>query len=126
MKKELEDEIIKIAPYMFIYEGSDDLKKSLISFGLDIGDGWFELVKELVINIAKLDVDHKVKVFQVKEKFGTLRFYIDGGNDKINELISIAEHKSERICEVCGDDGYIDNSKYWVVALCDKCKEDRK
>jgi hypothetical protein len=45
------------------------------------------------------------KVVQVKEKFGTLRFYIDNGNDVSNAVTHYAELMSEHICEVCGNAG---------------------
>ena len=42
---------------------------------------------------------------QTKEKFGTLRFYIRGGDDYIRDLIEHADAESGRTCEVCGKPG---------------------
>ena len=47
------------------------------------------------------------KVAQVKEKFGGLCFYIEGGNEAIFALIETAELESFHICEVCGQPGYL-------------------
>lgn len=58
---------------------------------------------------------------QVKEKFGSLRFYIHGGNDEQYALISFAERMSERTCEVCGKPGKI-NKIGWLSC---RCKEHR-
>ena len=48
---------------------------------------------------------HQVVAVQVKEKFGTLRFYYDGGDDYISGLSAMAESMSGRTCEVCGNMG---------------------
>ncbi len=55
---------------------------------------------------------------QVKEKFGTLRFYVDRGNDRIYNLINFAEAMSSRTCEECGAVG---KERYggWIRTLCD-------
>jgi hypothetical protein len=39
---------------------------------------------------------------QIKEKFGTLRFYYDGGDEFIRGLDSMAASMSSVTCEVCG------------------------
>lgn len=55
---------------------------------------------------------------QIKEKFGTLRFYYDGGDDYIRGLESMADSMSARICEDCGNPGKIRKGG-WVRTLCD-------
>jgi hypothetical protein len=45
------------------------------------------------------------KVAQIKEKFGTLRFYIDNGNEVSNAIVHYAELMSEVTCERCGNVG---------------------
>jgi len=60
---------------------------------------------------------------QVKEKFGTLRFYMDYGTDEMYELIHEYEEKSGNICERCGEPGECKNETGWVSTLCDKCRE---
>ena len=81
------------------------------------GEGWRPLIEKLVDDIIK--IDKKVVVSQVKEKFGTLRFYIYGGNDEVHDLIYKAEIKSETTCEQCGKRGKL-RGKGWLVTLCDK------
>lgn len=56
---------------------------------------------------------------QVKEKFGTLRFYIDGGSDRIEDLIVIAERATAQTCEQCGDNGHL-FTKGWCYVTCKK------
>lgn len=54
---------------------------------------------------------------QVKEKYGTLRFYINGGTDKQYALIDFAEMMSGTTCEVCGKPGK-QSKGGWVVTRC--------
>lgn len=62
-------------------------------------------------------VDH-VSVLQVKEKFGTLRFYYAGGDDTVAGMVSMAETMSACTCEVCGNPGKIRRTG-WYQTLCD-------
>ena len=59
------------------------------------------------------------KVYQVKEKFGGLRFYINSGTDEINKRIRKAEDDSYETCETCGEPGELRKDGWWTVA-CDK------
>jgi len=57
-------------------------------------------------------------VGQVKEKFGTLRYYCPG-NDRIYRLIGMAETLSEVTCEDCGKRGKLRNKGGWLSTMCD-------
>lgn len=59
----------------------------------------------------------QVVAVQIKEKFGGLRFYYDGGDDFIHAIVQMAELMSERTCEVCGDKGKL-YQKGWHRTLC--------
>lgn len=63
-------------------------------------------------------------ILQVKEKFGTLRFYHAGGNDFFDGMVSMAEATSSRICEQCGKPGR-PRSGGWILTLCDECSNER-
>jgi len=56
---------------------------------------------------------------QVKEKFGTLRFYIDGGTDAHYNYIRFAESMSAVTCETCGAPGKI-RGHGWYYTACDE------
>ena len=60
----------------------------------------------------------QVVAVQVKEKFGGLRFYVNGASDEIYNYISFAESMSYRVCEEYGAPGktYTDG---WHTTLCD-------
>lgn len=65
------------------------------------------------------DAVPQVVASQVKEKFGTLRFYYDGGDERIRGMEIMAESMSSRVCEVCGKPGE-SNDSGWIKVLCDE------
>lgn len=53
---------------------------------------------------------------QVKEKFGTLRFYVRGvrsRSEAVRHYIEFAEYISSRTCEVCGAPGELRKGGWW-------------
>jgi hypothetical protein len=60
----------------------------------------------------------QVTLDQVKEKFGTLRFYYTGGDDIIDGMVRMAESMSGVTCEECGNPGET-KGQGWVVTLCE-------
>lgn len=59
-----------------------------------------------------------IRVEQIKEKFGGLRFYYQGGDDYISGMVTIAESWAGRTCETCGEKGER-RSGGWMRTLCD-------
>lgn len=59
-----------------------------------------------------------IRVAQIKEKFGGLRFYYDGGDDHISGMVTMAESWAHRTCETCGNKGE-QRSGGWIRTLCD-------
>ena len=57
-------------------------------------------------------------VSQIKQKFGTLRFYTHGGDSQSDAKIHFAEQLSGRICEECGSMDARIYSLGWMSALC--------
>lgn len=60
-----------------------------------------------------------VEVHQIKEKFGGLRFYYDGGDDEVSGMVRMAEAWADSTCETCGDRGERRHGG-WIRTLCDK------
>lgn len=58
-------------------------------------------------------------IVQIKEKFGGLRFYVDGANLDQEKYIDFAESLSVRVCEVCGKPGRRRQGG-WIKTLCDE------
>lgn len=94
----------------------------------EISEGWKPLVKALV----RLCEGHCVRnnlafqINQVKEKFGTLRFYYTGGDDYVDGLVAMAEEMSEHTCEKCGSLGHLRTDLGWLLTLCDNHYNERK
>ena len=88
-----------------------------------IGRGWYPLVKELIEDLIKMGWDKQT--CQVKEKFGGLRFYINGGSKEIFDRISKAENDSYEICEITGKPGVLRTNIGWHTTLCDEEYEKR-
>jgi hypothetical protein len=63
----------------------------------------------------------QVTLDQVKEKFGTLRFYYTGGDDYISGMVAMAESMSGVICESCGNPGK-QTSGGWIKTICEPCQ----
>lgn len=61
----------------------------------------------------------QVVATQIKEKFGTLRFYYHGGDDYIRGLEAMADSMSSVTCEECGKPGKL-RSGGWIRTLCDE------
>jgi hypothetical protein len=123
MKEELEKKIYERWPKWFRPQGP--ITETLIPFGLP-GDGWFQIIWDLCESLEPYTGDD-FEVVQVKEKFGGLRFYTQGGgnHEKINEMINVAEAKAYETCEYCGAPGKSRGGP-WIKTLCDACGEQRK
>jgi len=67
----------------------------------------------------------QVTLDQVKEKFGTLRFYYTGGDDIIDGMVRMAESMSGCTCEECGNIGK-SRGGGWIHTYCDPCEEARE
>lgn len=94
--------------------------KLVEQIGFCHGDGWYNIISDLLLNIHN-EVEKKslsVKICQIKEKFGTLRVYVDGSNEFIAGLIQMAESISGHTCEICGKPGEIDINRNWYKTLC--------
>lgn len=96
-----------------------------IAFGFECGDGWADLLVELCekiqsrLNTFEPQVANEIVALQVKEKYGTLRFYISAYDDTIEDYIEEAAKKSAGTCEQCGKQGKL-RGTVWLYAACDE------
>lgn len=92
-----------------------------------VDEGWHPIILALTQQIqARIDWSDKieqpidqVKVSQIKEKFGGLRFYYDGGDEYIEGMVDMAERWASRTCEICGDRA-TKHTSGWIKTVCDK------
>ena len=83
----------------------------------EVGPGWYGLIKTLIEKAIAAGWDKEV--CQVKEKFGGLRFYINGASREVHDIIHKYEELSFEICEQCGEPGEVRGGG-WIQTLCDK------
>jgi hypothetical protein len=90
---------------------------TLSKYGLQIKDGWLDLIDRCAAEICEIDKSGKIRFSQIKEKFGGLRFYTDNSLAdmelwlKVREVISKYEKESYSICEICGNPGEVRNTR---------------
>jgi hypothetical protein len=145
MNTELELKLTKEHPSIFRGHGGDP-RETGMAFGIECGNGWYRLISRLCkhidglvewVNRIEPTAKFEVIAFQVKEKYGTLRFYVDfrfdpelpteimkrvnGIMDRISGAIDFAESMSGTICEECGQNGEINRSEAWMRCRCRSC-----
>lgn len=128
MEKELENKLIDKFPTYF-RDMYGDPRKTCMSFGVDFGAGWYEILHDLCNNIKAIEKeDTNFYFLQLKEKFGILRAYASYKDDtgKIAKLIDEAERKSARVCELCGSKEKVttEGRPSWISTWCEKCAEE--
>lgn len=101
--------------------------------GFECGEGWWPILEALCANIQhhinwknkQSEIVPQVTVAQIKEKFGGLRFYYDGGDEHINGMVRMAESWASHSCETCGAPG-TSRSGGWIKTLCDTHEAERQ
>lgn len=101
------------------------------SRSISCGPGWYPMIAELHLKLSRVDVDYDV--LQVKEKYGTLRYYAHTHTDDsiilddFDALIEEAENRSAQICELCGNPGQLSASENLgerrYKTLCRGCRD---
>lgn len=121
MRKELDEQLCAKYPEIF-KDRHSDMRTTAMCWGFDCGDGWYGILDVLCSLIAN-DVQYNhmppVTALQVKEKYGGLRFYFNGGNDRADAYSLFAESMSYRTCETCGQPGK-PRKGGWIRTLCDE------
>jgi hypothetical protein len=139
MNKEHDDYLVTTYPILF-QERNASIMQTPMGFGFECGDGWFKLLDdasrqlEFLNNLSKEhNLGYEVVAAQVKEKFGTLRFYLDFNEteeakkedgstwyDIVHSIIRATENRSEVTCEDCGKRGQTKSHGGWYATLCEE------
>jgi hypothetical protein len=126
MRKELDDQLCAKYPKIFA-KRNDSMMETCMCWGFECGDGWYNILDQLCATIQhhidwqnrKEEKVPQVVAEQVKEKFGTLRFYYTGGDDEIRGMVRMAESMTAVTCEECGSPGTM-NSHGWISTRCEQ------
>jgi hypothetical protein len=137
MDDKLQDRLYKNYPKIF-EQRKLPMTQTAMCWGVETGNGWFPIINLLCSNL-QWDTDRngypQVVATQVKEKFGTLRFYYTHApSDNLitytdrqyghqDGMISFVEQLSAYVCEECGSNDKVTQTKGWIVSLCPKCME---
>ena len=65
-----------------------------------VPEGWELVIETLIHDLLEMGWDGQIT--QVKEKYGTLRFYTGPTTEKMHDRINQAEHQTEYVCAECG------------------------
>jgi len=141
MDAELQSQLYEKYPDLFSNRNKSRME-SCMCWGCEVGNGWYELLSSVCWRISqhekniedrkriladqpekiKAELEYiPVKFDQIKEKYGGLRIYFTGGDDYVDDIISMAEEYSYKVCEVCGNSGK-PNKGGWISTLCDGCR----
>lgn len=111
------------------------MTETCMCWGFDVGPGWYELIHDLCVKLQTIERSSglEIQALQVKEKFGTLRFYFHVGlgegivldepvvkiwSDIVFDLVNNAESKSAYTCETCGEWAKVRDDYGWLRTLC--------
>lgn len=85
--------------------------------------GWTDLLAAVFTWLEEVAPHHEWSPSQIKEKYGTLRFYWHGDlPEHGDEIIEAAEHVSGHVCEVCGAPGTLRDQQGWWTTRCHEHK----
>lgn len=138
-------------PIMF-QERNKSIQESCMAWGFNIGKGWYYILDNACQKLQAIWNKTNIQVVftQIKEKFGTARFYytidanqaitfvVNGGIGQtipmsqeqqkiwcniIDDIVSDAENTTVHTCSECGEHHYEEKptTGYWIHDTCNKC-----
>jgi predicted DNA-binding protein YlxM (UPF0122 family) len=123
MKTQLEKLIYD--KYPALYRQKDlSMQETCMCWGICVGDGWYKIIDKMSKQLTAYNDKHSLmtEATQVKEKFGTLRVYLNQSNSIIDKIVAEAEVASAKTCEICGKPGKL-YTKGWCKVRCLACKK---
>ena len=133
LSKEKNKELIERFPFLMPHnrwtdETPEDFDYSYTELDA-MPDGWRkafgeQMCEEIREELVRVDYLDKYRITQIKEKYGTLRWYDFGCTERIlREIIPKYVHLSARTCIRCGNSA-TKVSTGWVSPYCDTCADD--
>ena len=98
-------------------------------FGIECGQGWYELLKPIFVYIEEYNKNTKeeeqIQIHQIKEKWGELCVYTNFYTDELHKLIEKAEAEASVTCELCGSKENVGMAyEGWLTTECHKCMKE--
>lgn len=126
MKIELQKQLFSKYPHFFNWLKNYEGPVHPMQFGIEVGDGWYWLLDNLMETLTNyqkhnLSENLHIHVTQIKEKYGSLCFYYNGGDDHTSGIIWFAEEISAKICETCGSITDVFQTNIWIQTICKNC-----
>lgn len=129
LEKQLADKYPKILRHM-----GGDPRVTCMAFGIECDNGWYSLLERCMEKLqyfcdtcTKIGSPVQVIADQIKEKYGTLRFYFSVDVEEnshqiqysiIEDIVNSAEAESEHTCEITGESGALCKKGSWLKTLC--------
>ena len=80
------------------------------------------LLEDLREACLKTNFLHRLRFMQIKEKYGSLRMYINGAPEEVYDVLHKYEFISEYICYYCGSPNACVVDDYgWYLPMCKHC-----
>lgn len=91
-------------------------------------EGWFGLIAQLCECMQRYYDDNtrnsddltQPRIVALKEKYGRLSIFLEGGDELVEGMVWFAEHLSGSICERTGHPGKLRKKGGWYKTLCDE------
>lgn len=127
MTEELDNKLCDKYPKIF-RDRHASMTITAMCWGFECDDGWFKIIDNLCNKLQTYtdkDPEKRPQIVttQVKEKFGGLRFYVNGADNTQWKMIEEAEHLSYNTCEKCGSAEHVGQTSGWIKTLCKECAE---
>lgn len=95
-------------------------------FGIECRKGWNSIIEPIIRYIEEYnegkDEKEQIKILQIKEKYGGLRFYTNFCTPTLEKMIDKAENESYKTCEECGSKKNVGmRLSGWMTTMCMDC-----
>ena len=117
--------------YKYMINHEDPERYPICLYGIQCDcDGWLQPIDDLLNMLMQLDGYRRLRVYQIKEKFGQFRFYYNSTSlsnterCKFQNQIDMYTDKINKTCEKCGKPGTLKTAEDgWLFTLCESCHE---
>jgi len=128
MKRKLDEALVRDFPLTFAR--NENGREPWSMFGFECEDGWESSIRKTAEKLEPLIRAAKEKdpegyeagyyrTSQLKEKYGTGRWYLSGGTDEMQNLVEAWEEETCSICMFCGKPGVLRGGG-WLYTACEK------